>query len=169
MIPAPDTPRPDTRVRFLRVLGTIWLVVMVLTLGGVALAPHAGQIADVVLQQTVYRQWTRLTLEAEQAFFDVSTPVSTVHSYYSALYHGHLERMERLTQGAFREQMRLRLASASTAPAFTPYRSFLQVEMQGEQAALVSEKFHLFWQQGLRFRLQREAAHWHIVSLEPLQ
>ncbi|MBM3225307.1 MAG: hypothetical protein FJZ47_16100, partial [Candidatus Tectomicrobia bacterium] len=62
MIPAPDTPRPDTRVRFLRVLGTIWLVVMVLTLGGVALAPHAGQIADVVLQQTVYRQWTRLTL-----------------------------------------------------------------------------------------------------------
>ena len=55
----PGVPQPDTRVRFLRVVGTIWLVVMVLTLGGAVLAPYLGHIADIVLHQTVHRQWAR--------------------------------------------------------------------------------------------------------------
>ena len=127
----PSIPQPDTRLRFLRILGTIWLVIMVLTLGGVALAPYLGQIADVVLQQTIHRHWTRLTLDAEQAFFDLSTPTRTVQSYYSALYQGNVAHMERLTHGPWREQMRLRAAATTAAPAFTPYRSFLWTETQG--------------------------------------
>src|SRR5215471_5025939 len=57
----PEAPQPDARLRFLRVLGTIWLVIMALTLGGAALAPYLGQIADMVLQHTVQRHWTRFT------------------------------------------------------------------------------------------------------------
>ena len=164
----PNGPQPDARLRFLRVLGTIWLVIMVLTLGGAALAPYLGQIADVVLQQTVHRHWTRFALDAEQPFFDLSTPTRAVQSYYSALYQGNVTSMERLTRGAFREQMRLRVAAAATAPAFTPYRSFVRTEMQGDREAIVFEKFHLFWKHGLRFLLQREAGDWQIVGVEPL-
>src|SRR5215510_13061905 len=86
----PNAPQPDARLRFLRVLGTIWLVIMVLTLGGTALAPYLGQIADMVLQHTVHSQWTRFTLDAEQPFFDLSTPIRAVQSYYSALYQGNV-------------------------------------------------------------------------------
>lgn len=165
----PATPQPDARRRFLRVVGTVWLVVMALTLGGAALAPYLGQVADVVLQQTVHRQWTRLALDAEQPFFDLSTPMRVVQSYYSALYQGNVARMEQLTHGALREQMRLRVAATATAPAFTPYRSFVRAEMQGDREAIVCEKFHLFWQYGLRFLLQRDAEHWQIVRVEPLE
>jgi hypothetical protein len=84
------------------------------------------------------------------------------------LYQGNITRMERLTWGAFREQMRLRVAATATAPAFTPYRSFVRAEMQGDREAIVLEKFHLFWKQGLRFLLQREAGDWQIVGVEPL-
>jgi hypothetical protein len=150
------------------VLGTIWLVIIALILGGAALAPYLGQIADFVLQQTVHRQWTRLALDAEQPFFDLSTPTRAVQSYYSALYHGNVSSMERLTRGVFREQMRLRVAATATAPAFTPYRSFVRTEMQGDHEAIVFEKFHLFWKHGLRFLLQREAGDWQIVGVEPL-
>jgi hypothetical protein len=31
---------------------------------------------------------------------------------------------------------------------------------------VVVEKFHLFWQRGLRFSLQRSAADWYIVGVE---
>jgi hypothetical protein len=164
----PNVPPPDARLRFLRVLGTIWLVLIALILGGAALAPYLGQIADFVLQQTVHRQWTRLALDAEQPFFDLSTPTRAVQSYYSALYHGNVSSMERLTRGVFREQMRLRVAATATAPAFTPYRSFVRTEMQGDHEAIVFEKFHLFWKHGLRFLLQREAGDWQIVGVEPL-
>ena len=164
----PEVPQPDARLRFLRVLGTIWLVIMVLTLGGAALAPYLGQIADVVLQQTVHRHWTRLTLEAEQPFFDLSTPTRAVQSYYSALYQGNVTHMERLTHGPLREQMRFRAAATTTALAFMPYRSFLWTEMQGDREAIVLEKFHLFWKHGLRFLLQRGAEDWQIVHVEPL-
>src|SRR6266568_3966523 len=162
----PNVPQPDARLRFLRVLGTIWLVVMALTLGGAALAPYLGQIADLVLQQTVHRHWTRFALDAEQPFFDLSTPTRTVQSYYSALYQGSVASIERLTQGALREQMRLRVASARTAPALTAYRSFVRAEMRGDHEAVVLEKFHLFWKHGLRFLLQRDAGDWQIVSIE---
>ena len=162
----PEAPRPDTRLRFLRVLGTIWIVVVTLTIGGAVLAPYLGQIADFALHQTVHRQWTRLAFDAERPFFDLSTPIRTVQSYYSALYQGSVASIERLTQGALREQMRLRVASARAAPAFTPYRSFVRAEMRGDHEAVVLEKFHLFWKHGLRFLLQRDAADWHIVDIE---
>src|SRR5262252_4775590 len=162
----PEAPQPDTRLRFLRVLGTIWLVVVALTLTGALLAPYLGQVADFVLHQTVHRQWTRLTLDAERPFFDLSTPTRTVQSYYSALYQGSVASIERLTQGALREQLRLRVADARAAPAFIPYRSFVRAEMRGDHEAVVLEKLHLFWKHGLRFLLQRDAADWHIVDIE---
>jgi len=164
----PEAPQPDTRLRFLRVLGTIWLVVVALTLAVALLAPYLGQMADFVLHQTVHRQWTRLTFDAERPFFDLSTPTRTVQSYYSALYQGSVTSIERLTQGALREQMRLRVAAAKTAPAFTPYRSFVRAEMRDNHEAVVFEKFHLFWKHSLRFLLQRDASDWQIVSIEPV-
>ena len=164
----PEAPQPDTRLRFLRVLGTIWMVVVALTLAGAVLAPHLGQIADFALHQTVHRHWARLTLDAERPFFDLSTPTRAVQSYYSALYQGSVTSIERLTQGALREQMRLRVADARTAPAFTPYRSFVRAEMRDDHEAVVLEKFHLFWKHGLRFLLQRDAGDWQIVSIEPV-
>src|SRR5439155_8658748 len=118
---------------------------------------YLGQIADLVRQQTVHRHWIRFALDAEQPFFDLSTPTRAVQSYYSALYQGNVTSMERLTRGAFREQMRLRVTATVTAPAFTPDRSFVWTEMQGDREAVVVEKFHLFWKHGLRFLLQREA------------
>jgi hypothetical protein len=163
-----NMPQPDARLRFLRALGTIWLIIMVLTLGGAVLVPYLGQIADFVLQHTVHRHWTRFALEAEQPFFDLSTPSRAVQSYYSALYQGNVTSMERLTHGVFREQMRLRVVATATAPALTSYRSFVRTEMQGDREAIVFEKFHLFWKQGLRFLLQREAGDWQIVGIEPL-
>ncbi len=164
----PEAPQPDTRLRFLRVLGTIWIVVVALTLAGAVLAPHLGQIADFALHQTVHRHWARLTLDAERPFFDLSTPTRAVQSYYSALYQGSVTSIERLTQGALREHMRLRVADARTAPAFTPYRSFVRAEMRDDHEAVVLEKFHLFWKHGLRFLLQRDAGDWQIVSIEPV-
>ena len=164
----PEAPQPDTRLRFLRVLGTIWIVVVALTLAGAVLAPYLGQIADFALHQTVHRHWARLTLDAERPFFDLSTPTRAVQSYYSALYQGSVTSIERLTQGALREHMRLRVADARTAPAFTPYRSFVRAEMRDDHEAVVLEKFHLFWKHGLRFLLQRDAGDWQIVSIEPV-
>ena len=164
----PEAPQPDTRLRFLRVLGTIWIVVVALILAGALLAPYLGQVADFALHQTVHRQWIRLTLDAEQPFFDLSTPTRAVQSYYSALYQGSVTSIERLTQGVLREQMRLRVASARTAPAFTPYRSFVRAEMRGDHEAMVLEKFHLFWKHGLCFVLQRDAGDWQIVHIEPV-
>lgn len=161
-----DTPAPGTPGRFLRVLGLIWLVGLGLILGGAIVAPYLGQITDTVLAQTMYRQWTRLALEVETPVFDRSTPVQTVRSYYSALYHGDAGRMSQLTTGSWREQMRQRLTTTSTAPAFTPYRSFVYIERQDEHTATVLEKFHLFWGNGLRFALQRDAAAWVIVRVE---
>ena len=164
----PEAPQPDTRLRFLRVLGTIWLVVVTLTLAGAVLAPYLGQITDFALHQTVHRHWTRLTLDAERPFFDLSTPTRAVQSYYSALYQGSVASIERLTQGALREHMRLRVEDARTAPAFTPYRSFVRAEMRDDHEAVVLEKFHLFWKHGLRFLLQRDTGDWQIVSIEPV-
>ena len=163
-----EAPQPDSRMRFLRVLGTIWITVVALTLAGAVLAPHLGQIADFALHQTVHRHWTRLTFDAERPFFDLSTPTRAVQSYYSALYQGSVASIERLTQGALREQMRLRVEYAHTAPAFTPYRSFVRAEMRGDHEAVVLEKFHLFWKHGLRFVLQRDAGDWQIVNIEPV-
>src|SRR5262249_3022920 len=94
MTQEPNVPQPDARLRFLRVLGTIWVVIMALTLGGAVLAPYLGQIADLVLQHTVHHHWSRFALDAEQPFFDLSTPTRAVQSYYSALYQGNVTSME---------------------------------------------------------------------------
>jgi hypothetical protein len=64
--------------------------------------------------------------------------------------------------------MRLRLASTASAPAFTPYRSFVWAERRGDHEAVVLEKFHLFWKHGLRFLLQRDAGDWQIMGIEPV-
>src|SRR5262249_60426182 len=116
----------DARLRFLRVLGTIWIVAVALIIGGTVLAPYLGQIADFALHQTVHRQWTRLAFDAERPFFDLSTPTRTVQSYYSALYQGSVASIERLTQGDLLEQMRLRVVFGRAAPAFAPYLSFVR-------------------------------------------
>lgn len=165
----PAAPQPDARLKFLRVLGIVWLVVIASALGGTALVPYLGHITDVVLQQTVQRQWTRLALQAEQSFFDLSTPTRAVQSYYSALYQGDVASMERLTQGAWREQIRPRVAASAPTVAFAPYRSFVYAAMQGEHEAIVVEKLHLFWKHGLRFLLRRHAEDWQIIGVEPLE
>jgi len=164
----PAAPQPDSRLRFLRVLGIVWLVVVALTLTGALLAPHLGQIADFALHQTVHRHWARLSFDAERPFFDLSTPTRAVQSYYSALYQGSVASIERLTQGALREHLRLRVVDARTAPALTPYRSFVRTEMRGDHEAVVLEKFHLFWKHGARFLLQRHTGDWQIVAIEPV-
>jgi hypothetical protein len=60
----------------------------------------------------------------------------------------------------------MRQAEAPAAPTDLTYRSYVHIEMQDEQQAVVVEKFHLFWQRGLRFSLRRTAADWHIVGIE---
>jgi len=159
---------PDSRQKFLRIVVTLWVGAVLATLIGALVAPHLGRMADFVLHQTVHRGWTRLTLRPEQPFFDLSVPAHAVKSYYSALYQGNVASMERLTQGALRDQMRQRTAHATAAPAFTPYRSFVRAEMRGDHEAVVREKFHLFWKHGLRFLLRRDASDWQIVHIEPM-
>lgn len=164
-----QTGPPDSRRKFLRVVVTLWVVAVLATLIGALTAPHLGRIADFVLHQTVHRGWMRLTLRPEQPFFDLSAPAHAVKSYYSALYRGDAAAMERLTAAPFREQMRWRLAHAGRSPNPPPYHSYLSTEIQEAQSAVVVEKFHLFWQCGLRFMLQRQATEWYIVGVELMQ
>jgi hypothetical protein len=164
-----QTERPDSRRKFLRIVVTLWGIAVLGTLIGALVTPHLGSMADFVLHQTVHRGWTRLILRTEQPFFDLSTPVHAVKSYYRALYHGDASAMERLTAAPLHEQMRLRLAAAGTPPNPQPYHSYLRTEVQEAQSAVVVEKFHLFWQRGLRFMLRRHAAEWYIVGMELLQ
>ncbi len=158
-------PRGSSR-RFLRIVGTLWLAAILMLLVGALLAPHLGRIVDFVLHQTTQRHWTRLTLHPEQLYVDLSAPIPTVTSYYSALYRGDAAAMDRLTLGAFRQQMRRRVASAEAMVDMPTYRSYLRLERSTDQDAIVLEKFHLFWQRGLRFRLQRRAATWRLVGVE---
>ena len=154
---------------FVRIGGAIWLGLIVAVLLGALLAPHAGRLLDVGLHQTSHRQWTALQLRAETPFFDISTPIRTVHSYYSALYRGDAAHMDRLTDGSFRQQMRQRLAYAEAPSEAPAYRSFVTVAQQEESVAIVIEKFHLFWQRGLRFSLQRTDAEWRIIRVGILE
>jgi hypothetical protein len=161
-----DTPRRHTSGgRFLRIAGMLWLVVILAILIGTLLAPHIGRLADVLLHYTAYRHWTLLTLRPEEAFFDLSVPVHTVKSYYSALYRRDAAAMERLTAGPFRDQMRQRLRHTEGTPVYPAYRSYLHTELPPSHSAAVTEKFHLFWQRGLQFQLAQHAAEWRIVGL----
>jgi hypothetical protein len=136
---------------------------------GAAVAPHLASMADFILHQTAHRHWQALTLQSAQPFFDLSAPEHAIKSYYSARYRGDAATMERLTAGAFREQMRQWLAYAEASPDNVSYHSYLRTETSGSQQAVVVEKSHLFWQRGLRFSLQRYAADWRIVDVELLQ
>ena len=150
---------------FVRVGGAIWLGLIVAVLLGALLAPHAGRLLDAGLNQTSHRQWTALRLRTETPFFDVSTPIRTVHSYYSALYRGDADHMDRLTADPFRQQMRQRLAHSEAPSEASAYRSFVTVARQEGSGAIVIEKFHLFWQRGLRFSLQRTDVEWRIIRV----
>ena len=161
------TPRQHvSRQRFLRLVGILWLIAVVAIGIGTLAAPYAGRLADFVLHQTVSRDWVRLTLRTEQPFFDLSSPQSTLKSYYSALYRGDAAALQRLTAGAFRAQMQSRLSDTSVASTPSAYRSYLHTEMNHTAQAVVVEKFHLFWPRGLRFTLQHGRPGWQIVSVD---
>ena len=161
-------PSPDTRRTFLRVVGTLWLVLVLSILVSAALAPYMGHITDFLLHQTLYRRWIRMTLPVNQPVSDASTPAAAVQSYYSALYQGDALRLGRLTQGAFgaQVQQRLRSAEGGRARDTITYQSYLWTERQAGQEAVVHEKMHLFWRRGLRFYLQRLDTDWAIVAVD---
>lgn len=169
MVQNPPVPPPPSSRKFLRLLGLLWLSLVGLVVLGNALAPHLGRGTDIVLQSVWHWDWSVFTLEAGQPFFDLSTPASTVKSYYGALYRGDATGMATLTQGPFQAQMRQRVqAGAMAAGPQGTYRSYLTTRLHTDTSAEVLEKFHLFWSQGLRFRLQRAANTWHIVAVEAL-
>lgn len=167
-VPSPSRPASPSPGRFLRVVGALWLFALLAIGGGVLLAPHAGWLADIILHHTVYWHWTHLTLQPAQPFSDASTPADTVRSYYSALYRGDAPMMERLTAGAFRSQMQQRLAQAAPSSVPSRYTSYVTTPVHTAQHAVVVEKFHLFWRQGLRFALQYQAGAWRITGVEML-
>jgi hypothetical protein len=73
--------------------------------------------------------------------------------------------MERLSDGVFRQLMQQRLAHRASTFQPTLYRSYTYLEDQDDARAVVIEKFHLFWGQGLRFYLERTDFDWRIVQL----
>ena len=163
--------QPDTRLKFIRIVGGVAAALVIAVVVGTYAAPHMGRLTDSVLNHTWHRGWTRLTLPADEAFFDLSTPFLAVRSYYSALYQGDASNLSELAVEPFRQQLRVRLqhAEAPSGADRLIYRSYLFTVMQGGGRAVVTEKFHLFWQRGLRFQLQRTPAGWSIagVSLVP--
>lgn len=150
---------------FVRIGGAIWLGVIVVAIMAALVAPYAGRLLDLGLHQTLHYSWTEMQLQLDQSFFDLSTPMKTIHSYYSALNRVDSESMARLTDGPFRRQIQQRLTRAE--PVFEPslYRSYVIVEKQSDSRALVLEKFHLFWQRGLRFSLQQVDTEWRIIQV----
>ena len=163
--------QPDTRLKFIRVVGGVAAALVIAVVVGTYAAPHMGRLADIVLNHTRHRDWTSLTLSADEAFFDLSTPSLAVRSYYSALYQGDATHLTELAVEPFREQLRVRLEHAEV-PSSTDrivYRSYLFTVLQGGGRAVVTEKFHLFWQRGLRFQLLRMRTGWSITSVTLVQ
>ncbi len=163
-----ESPRRLELPKYVRVVGAIWLVLLMAVVIGALLAPHMGRIIDGVLHQTSHRQWSAIWLQPEVAYFDRSTPVYTVQSYYSALYRASASDMEALTEGALREEMRRRMPHREAAVEAAVYRSFARVIEKAETRAVVEEKFHLFWRQGLRFVLHHGADGWRVVEVASL-
>ena len=167
MDPNPSAGQPDTRLKFIRIVGGVAAALVIVVVVGTYTAPHVGRATDIVLNHTWHREWTHLALPAGEAFFDLSTPFLAVRSYYSALYQADATNLSELAVEPFRGQLRVRLQHAE-APSGTDrivYRSYLFTVMQGGGRAVVTEKFHLFWQRGLRFQLQRTAAGWSIAAV----
>ena len=167
MNPNPSAGQPDTRLKFMRIVGGVAAALVIVVAVGTYTAPHMGRLTDVVLNHTWHRNWTCLTLPADEAFFDLSTPFLAVRSYYSALYQGDATNLPELAVEPLREALRVRLqhAEAPSGADRIIYRSYLLTVMQGGGRAVVTEKFHLFWQHGLRFQLQRTRAGWAIASV----
>jgi hypothetical protein len=147
-------------------VGLLWLGVLLAILVGALVARHVGRVADVVLHYTAHRHWTLLTLRLEEPFVDLSTPARTLKSYYSALYRRDAATMLRLTTGPFRDQMLQRITNAEATLPNTTYRSYLHTDMPTPQRAVVIEKFHLFWQRGLRFHLEQHGTEWRMIGVE---
>lgn len=165
-----DHPQPQqSSHRFLRIAGLLWLVAVLAIVIGALVAPHLGRLTDVLLYHTVHRDWQRLSLQTARPFFDLSTPQRTVKTYYSALYRGDADAMQRLTDEPFRTQIRQRMAHAEATSERPAYRSYVRLDESAPARAVVLEKFHLFWQRGLRFTLQRTAADWRIVGIDLVQ
>ena len=169
MTPGAQRQPQDSRLKFLKVVGVLWGAAILIILLATLLAPCFGRMVDFILHQTTYRDWSRLTLHVQQPFFDLSAPLYTVKSYYSALYRGDAAAMERLTTDTFQEQMRLRVAHTQPVTDTALYRSYLRTEQAEPPDVAVVEKFHLFWKRGLRFRLRRNATDWRIAQVELLQ
>ena len=163
----PSAGQPDTRLKFMRVVGGVAAVLVIVVVVGTYTAPHVGRVTDVVLNHTWHRGWAPLTLPADEAFFDLSTPFMAVRSYYSALYQADATNLSALAVEPFRQQLRVRLqyVEAPSGAGRIVYRSYLYTVMQGGGRAVVTEKFHLFWQRGLRFQLVRTRDGWSISEL----
>jgi hypothetical protein len=159
-----STPQPGLP-RFVRIASMVWLGLIIIVLLGTLLAPYMGRLIDFGLHHTSHRAWTAMRLSAGEMFFDLSTPILSVRSYYSALYRGDAVHMERLSDGVFRQLMQQRLAHRASTFQPTLYRSYTYLEDQDDARAVVIEKFHLFWGQGLRFYLERTDFDWRIVQL----
>jgi hypothetical protein len=168
MMPEDESPRALELPKFVRVVGTIWLVLLIAVVIGVLLAPHMGRIIDVIMHQTSHRQWTAIRLQSDVVFFDRFKPIDTVRSYYSALYRVNANDMEALTAGTLREQMQRRMPYREVAKEVAIYRSFARVIEETATRAVVEEKFHLFWRQGLRFVMHYVAGGWRVVEVVPL-
>ncbi len=165
-----EAPRRHELPKYVRVVGAIWLAVLGAVIIGVLLAPYMGRIIDVVLHQTSHREWTAIRLQPDVVYFDRSTPIHTVRSYYSALYRVSIGDMEALTDGALREHMRRLMSHGEAAAEAAVYRSFARVTKATATRAVVEEKFHLFWRQGLRFVMQSQSAAdgWRVVQVTSL-
>jgi hypothetical protein len=162
-----ESPRRPELPKYVRVVGTIWLVLLAAVVIGALLTPHVGRIIDVVLHQTSHRQWTAIRLQPDVVYFDRSMPIHTVRSYYSALYRGHASDMKALTEGALRDQMQRRMQYREGAEEVAIYRSFARVTEAAAARAVVEEKFHLFWRRGLRFVLHDTAGGWRVAKVVP--
>jgi hypothetical protein len=163
-----EAPHPHQLPKYVRLVGTIWLALLIAVVIAVLLAPHVGRIVDVILLQTSHRQWTVLRLQPDEVFFNRSMPIHTVRSYYSALYRGNANDMEALTASALREQMRRRMMYREVAQEVAMYHSFVRVIEETATRAVVEEKFHLFWRQGLRFVMHYATEGWRVVEVASL-
>jgi len=163
-----DPPRRAALPKYVRVVGTIWLVLLAAVIIGVLLAPYTGRMIDVVLHQTSHRDWTAIRLRPHEVYVDRSRPIRVVRSYYSALYRVNANDMEALTDGGLREQMRRRMSHGEASQEAMFYRSFARVTEETPTRAVVEEKFHLFWQQGLQFVMHHGADGWRLVEISSL-
>jgi hypothetical protein len=168
MMDEDEAPHRRELPKYVRVVGTIWLGLLIAVLIGVLLAPHVGRIIDTVLHQTSHRQWTAIQLQPDVPYFDRSMPIRTVKSYYSALYRVSANEMMALTDGALREQMQRRMQYREASDGLEIYRSSVRVTEKASTRAVVEEKFHLFWRQGLRFMMHYASDGWRIIAVAPL-